>query len=100
MKKIIVLLSVLSLLQSQTFAINFGMYKPEEDYGLIDGIQLNFSKRDREQAGDKFIQLKQEVPGEKERMEREKAQYEKDKDQKADDEYQMFKFMLDDTIPF
>ena len=99
MKKFFVLLSLLFIIQSEVCAINFGMYKPEEDYGLIDGIKLNFDRREREEAG-KFIQLKQDVPGEKERMEKEKAQYDKDKDQKADDEYQMFKFMLDDTIPF
>ena len=92
MKKIFVLLSLLFIIQSEVCAINFGMYKPEEDYGLIDGIKLNFDRREREEAG-KFIQLKQDVPGEKERID-------KDKDQKADDEYQMFKFMLDDTIPF
>lgn len=84
---------------SQVMALNFGMYKPEEDYGLIDGIKLNFGKKERAE-GKSLIQLKTEMPEEKERMEKEKAKYEANKDQKADDEYQMFKFMLDDTIPF
>lgn len=80
-------------------ALNFGMYKPEEDYGLIDGIKFNFGKKERAE-GKGLIQLKTTIPEEKERMEKEKAKYEASKDQRADDEYQMFKFMLDDTVAF
>lgn len=99
MKRILILAFILSVGINQAMALNFGMYKPEEDYGLIDGIKLNFGKKDRAE-GKGLIQLKSEMPEEKERMEKEKAKYEANKDQKADDEYQMFKFMLDDTIPF
>ncbi len=98
MKKILILHFVLFLFASQTMAMNFGMYKPEEDYGLIDGFKFNFGK-DR-QEGKKVIELKTEDENEKARMEKEKALYNANKDQKADDEYQLFKFMLDDTIPF
>ncbi|MCD8024087.1 MAG: hypothetical protein LUE64_00965 [Candidatus Gastranaerophilales bacterium] len=97
MKKILVLFLLFTALECH--ALTFGMYKPEEDYGLIDGIKLNLGKKDRTE-GKSVIQLKTEMPEEKERMEKEKAKYEANKDQKADDEYQMFKFMLDDTIPF
>ncbi len=99
MKKIFILYLIFFSSLSQVYAINFGMYKPEEDYGLIDGLKFNFSRQDRAE-GKQLIQLKTEMPEEKERMEKEKAQYEADKDRKADDEYQMFKFMLDDTIAF
>ncbi len=99
MKKIFVLILILFFGVTSAMAINFGMYKPEEDYGLIDGFKINFGK-ERQKEGGKFIQLKTEMPEEKARMEKEKAKYEANKDQKADDEYQMFKFMLDDTIPF
>ncbi len=99
MKKILILSFIFLFINSEAFALNFGMYKPEEDYGLIDGIKLNVGKKDRAE-GKKLIQLKTEIPEEKERMEKEKAKYEANKDKKADDEYQMFKFMLDDTIAF
>lgn len=98
-KKVLILQLIIFITAMQAFAINFGMYKPEEDYGLIDGFKLNASKKDRAE-GKQLIELKTEIPEEKARLEKEKASYEANKDQKADDEYQMFKFMLEDTIPF
>ena len=99
MKKILLLPLILCLTITQVYALNFGMYKPEEDYGLIDGFKINAVKKDRAE-GKELIQLRSDIPEERERIEKEKASYEANKDQKADDEYQMFKFMLDDTIPF
>lgn len=99
MKKILLLPLILCLTTTQVYALNFGMYKPEEDYGLIDGFKINAGKKDRAE-GKELIQLRSDIPEERERIEKEKASYEANKDQKADDEYQMFKFMLDDTIPF
>ncbi len=99
MKKIFLLPLILCLTITQALALNFGMYKPEEDYGLIDGFKINAGKKDRAE-GKELIQLRSDIPEEKARIEKEKASYEANKDQKADDEYQMFKFMLDDTIPF
>lgn len=99
MKKILLLTLILCLTIIQTHALNFGMYKPEEDYGLIDGFKINAGKKERAE-GKQLIQLRSDIPEEKERIEKEKEYYEKNKDPKADDEYQMFKFMLDDTIPF
>lgn len=99
MKKILLLPIILCLAITQVYALNFGMYKPEEDYGLIDGFKINAGKKDRAE-GKELIQLRSDIPEERERIEKEKASYEANKDQKADDEYQMFKFMLDDTIPF
>lgn len=83
---------------TDVFAINFGMYKPEEDYGLIDGFKLNLGKKKDEKV--QLIQLKSEVEGEHERLEKEKKIYEANKDKKDDDEYQMFKFMLDNTVAY
>ena len=99
MKKILLLPLILCLTITQVYALNFGMYKPEEDYGLIDGFKINAGKKDRAE-GKELIQLRSDIPEERERIEKEKASYEANKDKKADDEYQMFKFMLDDTIPF
>ena len=99
MKKILLLPLILCLTITQVYALNFGMYKPEEDYGLIDGFKINAGKKDRAE-GKELIQLRSDIPEERERIEKEKASYEANTDQKADDEYQMFKFMLDDTIPF
>ena len=99
MKKILLLPLILCLTITQVYALNFGMHKPEEDYGLIDGFKINAGKKDRAE-GKELIQLRSDIPEERERIEKEKASYEANKDQKADDEYQMFKFMLDDTIPF
>ena len=99
MKKFFLLSLILCITIMQAFALNFGMYKPEEDYGLIDGFKINAGKKDRAE-GKELIQLRSDIPEERERIKKEKAAYEADKDQKADDEYQMFKFMLDDTIPF
>ena len=99
MKKILLLPLILCLTITQVYALNFGMYKPEADYGLIDGFKINAGKKDRAE-GKELIQLRSDIPEERERIEKEKASYEANKDQKADDEYQMFKFMLDDTIPF
>lgn len=98
MKKILISLLIINLCVSQVYAMSFGMYKPEEDYGLIDGFKLNVGKNKDPNAG--LFQLKSEVLGEKERMEKEKAKDEANKDKKTDDEYQLFKFMLDDTVPF
>lgn len=84
---------------TDAFAINFGMYKPEEDYGLIDGFKLNLGRKNKNEKV-QLIQLKSEVEGERERLEKEKKIYEANKDKKDDDEYQMFKFMLDDTVAY
>jgi len=70
---------------------NFGMYKPEEEYGLFDGFKFNFFDR---KEGQKLIELKSETPEEKERLKRQKEKPEEY------DEYQMYKFMQEGTIAF
>ena len=73
-------------------AVNIGTYKSDTEYGLIDGFKFNvFGRRE----GDKMIQLKSETQEEKERLEREK-----EKPSEKQDEYQLFKFIQENTVPF
>ena len=73
-------------------AVNIGTYKTETEYGLIDGFKFNFFGR---RDGEKMIQLKSETKEEQERLEREK-----NKPPEKQDEYQLFKFIQENTVPF
>lgn len=74
-------------------AITFGQYKPESEYGLIDGFKYNFGKKDENR---KLIEIKSETKEEKERLRREKL-----KPARAEtNEYEIFRFMQQDTVPF
>lgn len=75
-----------------SFALNFGTYKTETDYGLIDGFKFNFFNRDKDIP---LVQLKSETQEEKIRLEKEK-----DKPKEEQDEIQLFRFMLDNTVAF
>lgn len=72
-------------------AMNIGTYKSETDYGLIDGFKFNvFGRRE----GEKMIELKSETKEDIERREREKNV------PVEQDEYQLFRFIQDNTVPF
>lgn len=71
-------------------AMNFGLYKPEEEYGLFDGFKFNFKRR----PGHKFVELKSEQPEEIERLEREKS-----RPKVEVDENEQFRFIRDGIIP-
>ncbi len=75
-----------------TYAVNFGTYKTETEYGLIDGFKWNFFNKDKDAP---LVQLKSETKEEIERLEREK-----DKPKEQIDEVQMYRFMLDDVVAF
>ena len=94
MKKVSVILSLFLLLSSimPIFAINFGMYKTETEYGLIDGFKWNFFNKDKDTQ---LVQLKSETKEEIERLEREK-----NKPKQEVDEIQMYRFMLDNVNAF
>ena len=92
MKKIFFIVLISLLFQVPTFAINFGHYKSETDYGLIDGFKWNFFNREE---GKPLVQLKSETEEEIERLEREK-----DKPKEQQDEIRLYKFMLDNTVAF
>jgi len=95
MRKILFLSFILSVFSLSAFAVNFGTYKTETEYGLIDGFKWNFFNRDKDAP---FVQLKSETPEEKARLEREKG---KPKEKMSDaDEVQMYKFMLDNTVVY
>ena len=91
MKKIFCLLALLLLFQNSSFAINFGTYKAETEYGLIDGFKFNFFNKE----GKPFVQLKSETEEEQARIEREK-----DKPKEVQDDIRLYRFMLDNTVAF
>ena len=93
MKKIFFATLILSLLfQIPSLAVNFGTYKTETDYGIIDGFKWNFFNREE---GKPLVQLKSETEEEIKRLEREK-----DKPKEQQDEIRLYKFMLDNTVAF
>ncbi|MBQ8476304.1 hypothetical protein IJ531_04500 [bacterium] len=95
MKKILFFALLLFSIQISAYGVNFGSYKPETDYGLIDGFKWNFFNREK---GAPLVQLKSETKEEQDRIEREK---DKPKPKMSDaDEVQMYKFMLDDIVTF
>ena len=90
MKKIFAILSVFLL--APVFAVNFGMYKTETEYGLIDGFKWNFFNRDKDTP---LVQLKSETKEEIERLEKEK-----NKPKEEIDEVRMYRFMLENVNTF
>jgi len=91
MKKFFCLLALLLLFQGSSFAVNFGSYKAETDYGLLDGFKFNFFNKE----GKPLVELKSETQEEKERLEREK-----DKPKEVQDDVRLYRFMLEDTVAF
>ena len=91
MKKIFVILALLLLFQGSSFAVTFGTYKTETDYGLIDGFKFNFFNKE----GKPLVQLKSETEEEIERLEREK-----DKPKEVQDDIRLYRFMLENTVAF
>lgn len=90
MKKTILLFFVLCLVP--VWAVNFGTYKTETDYGLIDGFKWNFFNKDKDVP---LVQLKSETKEEIERLEKEKS-----KPKQEQDEIQMYRFMLENVNAF
>ena len=91
MKKIISILALLLLFEGSSFAVNFGSYKPETDYGLIDGFKWNFFNKE----GKPLVELKSETEEEQARIEREK-----NKPKEVQDDVRLYRFMLEDTVAF
>ena len=93
MKKILFATFILSLLfQVPSYAVNFGTYKTDTEYGIIDGFKWNFFNREK---GQPLVQLKSETEEEIQRIEREK-----DKPKEQQDEIRLYRFMLDNTVAF
>ena len=91
MKKLFSILALLLLFQGSSFAVNFGSYKSETDYGLIDGFKWNFFNKE----GKPLVELKSETKEEQERLEREK-----NKPKEVQDDVRMYRFMLENTVAF
>ena len=92
MKKYIFIALILIISQIPSFAVNFGSYRAETDYGLIDGFKWNFFNREKDQP---FVQLKSETKEEQARLEKEK-----NKPKEVQDDVQLYRFMLDDVAAF
>ena len=80
------------ILPQDTFAVTFGSYKSETDYGLIDGFKWNILGRKK---GDPWVEIKSETKEEQLRIEREK-----NKPKEEQDDVQLYRFMLEDTVAF
>ena len=92
MKKIFYLSLVIFALQTTVLAVNFGSYKTETEYGLIDGFKWNFFNREKDKP---LVQLKSETEEEQIRLEKEKS-----KPKEKQDDVQLYRFMLDDVVAF
>lgn len=73
-------------------AATFGTYRQEYEYGLFDGVRFNILNKKKD---DKVIELKDDIDKKVEKTKESKAE----QDKKDDDEYQMYRFMLENTIP-
>ena len=92
MKKLFLSVFISFLFVPSAFAMNFGYYKAETDYGLIDGFKWNFFNRDKNAP---LVQIKSETEEEKIRIEKEK-----NKPKPTQDDVQLYKFMLDNVVAF
>ena len=92
MKKLILSVFIPFLFATSGFAVTMGHYKPETDYGLIDGFKWNFFNRDKNVP---LVQIKSETEEEKIRIEKEK-----NKPKEVQDDVQLYKFMLDNVVAF
>ena len=91
MKKILLTL-ILTLVLSPVYAVTFGTYKTETEYGLIDGCKWNFVNGGE---GQPLVQLKSETKEEQIRLEKEKL-----KPKEEQDDIQLYRFMLEDTVAY
>jgi len=73
-------------------AASFGTYRQEYEYGLFDGVKFNILNKKKD---DKVIEFKEDIDKKIEKTEKTKEE----QDKKDDDEYQMYRFMLENTIP-
>ena len=92
MNKYILVALLLIIVQMPSFAVNFGSYKSETEYGLIDGFKWNFFNREKDQP---LVQLKSETKEEQIRLEKQKL-----KPKEEQDDVQLYRFMIDDTVAF
>jgi len=92
MKKIYFIFLFLIIFSTSAFAVNFGTYKTETEYGLIDGFKWNIFNREK---GQPLVELRSETPEEKIRIEKNK-----NKPKEEIDEVQLYRFMTQDMVVF
>ncbi len=92
MKRVLFIITFLILAQIPSFGVNFGTYKTETEYGLLDGFKWNFFNREKDQP---LVQLKSETKEEQLKIEREKS-----KTKEEQDDVQLYRFMIDDIVAF
>ena len=94
MKKVLAIFILLTFMTPAPAmaGIYFGMYKPETEYGLVDGFKINLG---RKKEGEKRLQIRSETKEEQARLE-----WEKGKPKVEQNEYEMFRFMRENTVPF
>lgn len=92
MKKIFFVTLFMFFVISPSFAVNFGSFRSETDYGLIDGFKWNFFNREK---GQPLVEIKSETKEEQLRLEREK-----DKPKEVQDDVQLYRFMTEDVVAF
>ena len=92
MKKIILLIFLSFFIAPSAFAINFGYYKAETDYGLIDGFKWNFFNRDEKKP---LVEIKSETQEEQIRIEKAK-----NRPKEVQDDVQLYRFMIDNVVAF
>ena len=92
MKKFFFIALISLFIQIPSFGVNFGYYNAQTDYGLIDGFKWNFFNRDKNAP---LVQIKSETKEEQERIEKEK-----NKPKEKQDDVQLYRFMLDNTVAF
>lgn len=92
MKKIYFICLFLIIASSATYAVNFGTYKTETEYGLIDGFKWNIFNREK---GQPLVELRSETKEEQIRIEKNK-----NKPKEEVDEVQLYRFMTQDIVVF
>lgn len=70
-----------------------GTYKPETDFGLIDGFKWNIGK---DKKGRKFVEIKADDPSEVEKAARERFSPQN----QVMSEYDLLKYMQNNVVPF
>lgn len=92
MKKIYFIFLFLLFFSNASFAVNFGTYKTETEYGLLDGFKWNLFNR---KEGQPLVELRSQTPEEQIRIEKNK-----DKPKEEVDEVQLYRFMIQDINAF
>jgi|GEM_PF-1296980 len=95
MKKVLLAIFVLFFCAPGAYSDNLmiGTYKPETDFGLIDGFKWNIGKN---RQGKKIIEVKADDPTEVEKAAQEKFSPRN----QVMSEYELLRYMQNNVVPF